>query len=177
MHVYRFFASAATAGAIALFAVAAAADDHAAAQGMVHELEQDAVHRAFIADALAHARAALERATRLRAVDDAPHAAEADALAREWAEIARDRVGAAEAEDKAADLRRRATDAQAQLERTRALVEEGIARIGRLQAELAETLRAARSAVEVHEGSPPPKKGADTKAPDAAPAPAPKVTP
>jgi hypothetical protein len=174
MHVYRFFAAAA-AGAIALSPRGAQGDDHTAAQDMVRELEQDTLHRPFLTDALARARSALERATRLRAVDDPGHAAEADALAREWAEIARDRVGAAEAEDKAADLRRRATEAQAQLERARALVEEGIARIGRLQAELAETLRAARPAVEVHEGAPAPKKGADTKAPDAAPGP--KVTP
>jgi hypothetical protein len=169
MHRTRFFAAAAVGGALALFPGVARADDHAVAQALAQQLDQDAVHRPFIADAIAHAHAALERATRLRAVDDGPHALEADAMAREWAEIARDRVGAADAEDKAADLRRRATEAQAQLERTRALVEQGIARVGRLQAELAETLRGAHTAVEVHDGSPALKKAADSKRPDASP--------
>jgi hypothetical protein len=167
MHRTRYFAAAALGGALALPPGAAWADDHATAQALVQQLDQDTVHRPFIADAIAHARAALERATRLHAVGDGPHAAEADALAREWAELGRDRVGAADAEDKAADLRRGATEAQARLERTRALVEQGIARVGRLQAELAETLRGAHAAVEVHDGSPALKK--DAKKPDASP--------
>lgn len=141
-------------------------DDHAVAQALVDQLERDKEHRSVTADALAHARAALERAVRLRGAKiwghdpDEKHAAQADGLAREWAETARDLVRAVDAEKTAADTRRRAMDAQAQLERTRALVEEAIARVGRLKAAITEAERAPeggrRQAIEVHEGQPPP---------------------
>jgi hypothetical protein len=84
--------------------------------------------------------------------------------------VARDLAKAADAETAAADLRHKAVAAQEQLERTRALVEEGIARVGRLQAELVEAEHAPRTdrvAVEVHDdkggdkaGDKAPKKGA-----------------
>jgi hypothetical protein len=161
-------------GAVGLglgFAAPASADggdDHAAATEIVKELESNPARAAVTAEALGHAREALERATRLRSAGDEPHAKAADGLAREWAEDARDIARAAEAEAAAADARRKAVEAQAQVERTRALVEEGIARIGRLTAELNQIERpaqpagahggpsagAAKRAVEVHAAEP-----------------------
>jgi hypothetical protein len=141
------------------------ADEHSAADGLVKQLSADTAHHAVTAEALEKANNALERATRMRTAGDEAHAKAADGLALEWAETARDLVRAAAAEATAADLRHKALDAQAQLERSRALVEEAIASIGRLGAELAQAegkARSDRTAVESHEGSPPPDK-ANTK--------------
>ncbi|MCL2777372.1 MAG: hypothetical protein FWD73_05155 [Polyangiaceae bacterium] len=85
---------------------------------------------------LAKARAALERASKLRAAGDEPHARLADGLALAWAEAASDTLRAASAEEKAAAAARSANDAGAQAERERALLEESITRSGRLRAEL-----------------------------------------
>ncbi|HEY8086421.1 MAG TPA: hypothetical protein VIF09_01205 [Polyangiaceae bacterium] len=155
-------------------AAAQGADDHAAAMALVGQLEHDAAHAAVTGGAVEKAKGALERATRLRAAGDEPHARAADGLAIEWAQTARDLAKAADAETTAADLRHKAVDAQAQLERTKALVEEGITRVGRLQAELQEaekTPHPDRVAVEAHEGDPPAKKkgGAKKHAPAADP--------
>lgn len=144
----------------------------------VAQLEQDTAHQAIVVNALARAKDALERATRLHALRDEAHAAEADALALEWAVVGRDLIRAVDAEASAADVRRRATEAQAQLERSRALVEEAIARVGRLQTEMARAQRpdrAARVAVESHDGQAPP--GTDGSPAIAQKAPAPKVQP
>jgi hypothetical protein len=102
--------------------------------------------RAVTAEAIEHANEATERATRLRAAGDEMHAKVADGLAREWAETARDLGLAAAAEQMADDRKRQAIQAQAQLQRTKALVEESIARLGRLRAEL--------EAASGHAGSP-----------------------
>jgi len=151
-------------------------DDHALAQGIVDELGRDAAHREIVTEPVEQARQALERAVRLRAVGDERHARAADGLAREWAEVARDLVRAADAETQAADVRRKALDEQVQLERTRALVDEEIARIGRLQAELATAQRAPsgdvkadRHAVETHAGDAKAPRGAAKKAAAAKP--------
>jgi hypothetical protein len=101
----------------------------------------------------------------MRAAGDETHARAADGLALEWAQIARDVAKAADAEARGAELRHKALDEQAQLERTRAQVEEGIAHVGRLRAQLEEAEhggRVDRVAVEAHEGDAPParKKGA-----------------
>jgi hypothetical protein len=172
----RTAARAATWGAIATAGVLAAAtaaaqpaDEHGAAEALVGQLEHDTAHAAVTGEAVANAKAALERATRLRTAGDEAHAKAADGLALEWAQVARDLAKAADAEATAADLRRKAVDAQAQLERTRAQVEEGIAHVGRLQAELAEAEKGPkieRTAVEVHEGDKGPKKAAGKAAPD-----------
>jgi hypothetical protein len=163
-----FAAGAAVVTARLLVCVAAAAqpaDEHAAATAIVQQLSADQAHQAVTADALLEARNALERATRLRVAGDEAHAKAADGLALEWAETARDVVRAADAEAAAADLRHKALDAQAQLERSRALVEEAIASIGRLQAELDQTAASAghpghdHVAVEVHDGEPARDKG------------------
>jgi len=145
--------------------------DHSAAEALVEELGRDALHEPIVAEPVAHARQALERAVRLRELRDEVHAQAADGLALEWAHVARDLARAADAEAKAAEVRRKALDEQVQLERTRALVDEGIARVGRLRAELdeAERTRAGdvspdRRAVEVHAGDPKPTKKAARKA-------------
>ena len=56
------------------------------------------------------------------------------------------------AEKQADERRHQALEAQARLERTRALVEDGIARLGRIRAELDGA--PSKVAVEVHEGQP-----------------------
>jgi hypothetical protein len=170
----RAAAGIATAGLlVTATATAQSADEHAAAQALVQQLEQDAGHAVVTADAVAGAKGALERATRLRAAGDEAHAKAADGLALEWAQTGRDLAKAADAEATATELRKKAVDAQALLERTRAQVEEGIAHVGRLRTQLQEAEKAGkvdRAAVEVHEGDPPPprKKGAGKKgaAPD-----------
>jgi multidrug efflux pump subunit AcrA (membrane-fusion protein) len=111
-------------------------DDHAATEVIVRQLEGDSAHRTVTAEALARTKGAFERAARLRGAGDEAHGKSADSLAREWAETARDLVRAADAETAAVDLRRKAVDAEEKLERTRALVEESIARVGRLTATL-----------------------------------------
>jgi hypothetical protein len=139
------------------------ADDHGAAAALVGQLEHDAAHAPVTAEAVANAKGALERATRLRTAGDETHAKAADGLALEWAQVGRDLARAADAEASAADARKKAVEAQAQLERTRAQVEEGIAHVGRLQAELGEAEsgpKVERTAVEVHAGDKVPRKGA-----------------
>jgi hypothetical protein len=129
---------------------AQAGDD---ARTAIAQLESDAAQQAIVAAALGHAREALERATRLHAVHDEDHAAAADALALEWASLGRDLVRAADAESTAAEARRKATEAQAQLERSKALVETALARVGRLETEIAQAQGSngtERTAVESH---------------------------
>jgi hypothetical protein len=163
-------ACAATAGLLAVLVAPAAAqpaDEHAAATAIVAQLAADTAHQTVTADALLEARNALERATRLRVAGDEAHAKAADGLALEWAETARDVVRAADAEAASASLRHKALDAQAQLERSQALVEEAVASIGRLQSELDQASAHAgqsrdHTAVEVHDGDPP-AKGKDGK--------------
>jgi hypothetical protein len=153
---------------VAPAALADGGEDHAAAAEIVKQIESNPARAAVAAEALGHAKEALERATRLRSAGDEPHAKAADGLAREWAEDARDITRAAEAEAAAGEARRKAVEAQAQVERTRALVEEGIARIGRLTAELNQVERqpqppsprggpsasVSKRAVEVHAAEP-----------------------
>jgi hypothetical protein len=166
MPSYRWTRAAAglAAACFALTAPAAAqtSDAHATATALLAQLDGD-THAQLAADPIGQAKTALERATRMRATGDEVHARAADELALEWAQMAQDLVKAAEAEAVAADARKKAVDAQAQLERTRAAVEEGIARVGRLKAELAEAEAAGHekhTAVEVHDGEPPAgKKG------------------
>jgi hypothetical protein len=146
---------------VALGIVAAAppvwADDHADAMALVAQLEQDGAHGAATGDAVAKAKDALERAQRMRVAGDEAHAKAADGLALEWAQSGRDLAKAVDAEQSAAGLRRKAVDAQAQLERSRALVEVALQSVGRLQAELDHervTPHEPRVAVETHDGEP-----------------------
>jgi hypothetical protein len=130
--------------------------DRTVAVALVSQLERDPAHASLVADALAHARAALERGTRLRAAADEPHARQAEGVAREWAEMARDLASAVSEESRAASERLRAREAERQLELTKALVEEAIARLGRLRAATArsEPGRDPHTAVEVHDAEP-----------------------
>jgi len=147
------FAWASTTSALSTVCFAQGSDTHATASALVQELQRDAAHAAITAETLAKAGNALERAVRFRSAGDEVHAKAADGLALEWAETARDLVRAVDAETNAADLRRRAVDAQARVERSRALVEEAIARSGRLTAELEAAGRPSkeRTAVEAHD--------------------------
>jgi hypothetical protein len=94
--------------------------------------------------------------------------------------MAQDIARAVEAEKAAAVLRRKAVDAQAQLERTRTLVEEAIARVGRLRAQL-EAAGAHRTRSDAPPGgqkAPPGRTLSNgTKTPASAPAPAPVSAP
>jgi hypothetical protein len=154
---------------------ALAAGDGEAATALVDTIANDSGHASITAVAIAQARDALERATRLRSVGDEVHARAAEGLAREWAETARDLVRAADAEAAAADARRKAVDAQARVERARVMVEDGIARLGRLRAEAdrdggrdrADVRVTAhdRTAVERHDGAPAGTKDAPKQAP------------
>ena len=136
-------------GAVALAAIALAgaalaagisrialADDRQTATTLLNDLASDTSHKEATAAIVQRGRDALERATRMRAAGDEAHAQLADGLAREEAETARDLVRALDAERKADDARRAATDAGTVGERERALLEEGIARNGRLRAEM-----------------------------------------
>jgi hypothetical protein len=111
-------------------------DDRTSAAAILDALEHDEAHKAATASVVQQGRDALERATRMRASGDEAHAQLADGLARELAETGRDLVRALDAERMADDARRQATDAGVVGERERALLEEGIARNGRLKAEI-----------------------------------------
>jgi hypothetical protein len=139
-------------------------DDRSAAEAIVKPMAS--APSPVTAEAMARTNEALEQATRFRAAGDEAHAKAADGLAREWAETARDLASAAAAEKLAEDRKRQQMQAQAQLERTRALVEEGLARLGRIRAELAAKPAGGPVAVEVHDGEPKPgpKQAAGTKA-------------
>ena len=138
----------------------AQSDDHAVADALLKPLAPSPV----TADAVDRARTALEQATRLRAAGDEAHAKAADGLAREWAETARDLTLAVAAEKLADDSKRQAMQSQAQLERTRALVEESLARLGRLRAALDSAPAPSARAVEVHDGDPGPRLPAKAQA-------------
>jgi len=127
----------------ALPAAQAQGDDHTVAQTLVTSLEHDSAHATVLAEPIARANDALVQAAHLRSVGDEAHARAADGLAREWAETGRDLARASDAEQQAADLRKKALESQARLSRTRTLVEEAIARVGRLSAAIAQANRAA----------------------------------
>jgi hypothetical protein len=132
----------------------AAPGDRAAAQAVIDELGRDVDHHAVVAASIEGAQDALERGVRMRAAGDEAHASEADALARQWAETGRALLRAAIAEGRANELRKKALDTQAQVAKTREIVEEVIARTGRLRAQIAATEEdggAPRVAVEVHD--------------------------
>ena len=162
----RISALALTACALGItpFALASAAgDDATLAASVLQELERDPSHKAITADAVRRGREALERGRRMRAAGDEAHAKLADGLALEWAEFGRDLAKTADLEEGAAVARRDAIDAGAQLERERALLEDGIARTGRLRAEIEAATREGatpvnRTAVEPLDGGAPAAK-------------------
>jgi hypothetical protein len=121
-------------------AAAAAPDDRSATEDALREVERSP-KKDVAAEMTARSRAALERAAKLRASGDEPHARLAEGLAKTWAEAARDILRAVDVEEKAQAARRAATDAGIVAERERALLEEGIAQSGRLKAQLETTER------------------------------------
>ncbi len=117
-------------------AATAHGDDRATAEALLAPLEHDDAHKSITVDAVKQARDALERATRMRDANDEARARLAETLGREWAQVARDLVRASDAEQAATQARLAADDAGARAERERSLLEEAIARQGRLRAEL-----------------------------------------
>jgi hypothetical protein len=113
-------------------------DDRTTTASSIDELDRDTVHKDAIAANVKRAKEAVERAIRLRAAGDEGHARLADGLAREEAEGALDLARAIDAEKAASEAQQAATDAGVTGDRERALLEEGIARNGRLRAELDE---------------------------------------
>ncbi|CAN91232.1 hypothetical protein predicted by Glimmer/Critica [Sorangium cellulosum So ce56] len=106
-----------------------------------------------VAEPMAHAKRALQRAHGARAAGDATNARRLDAVALEWAEAARTLLRAAAAEAAAVEAAKRAREVETKLERARALLEETQARRGRAAAELerieAEAREATRAAANV----------------------------
>jgi hypothetical protein len=133
----------------------AAPGDRTAAQAVLDEISREPEYHGVVADFLERAQDALERGARMRAAGDEAHALEADALARQWAETGRELLRAAKAEARANDLRKKALETQAQVAKTREIVEDVIARTGRLRAQVEAARQdggAPRVAVEVHAG-------------------------
>ena len=131
---------------LAGLALQARGDERAATEALLQEAEREPGRKIATAEVVAHAREALERATRFRSAGDETHAKLADGLARELAETARDLAKTVDAEKQAEGARRDAIDAGAHSERERALLEEGISRNGRLRAELEEAERTRKEA-------------------------------
>lgn len=117
-------------------ALAAAPSDRAATEGALAELEKDPATKDSTAEAVKKSRAALERATRMRAAGDEAHAKLAEGLAHDWAEVGKEVRRAALAEKQAADMHQSALDASAQTDRERSMLEQRVAENGRLVAEL-----------------------------------------
>jgi hypothetical protein len=143
-------------------AIASGTDDASEAAALIQQLDADVAHKVLVADTLTKAKDALERGHRMRTAGDETHAKLADAVAREWAETARDLVRAADLEKGAAASRAGALDAGARVEREQSAVEESIARVGRLRAELEAAEREAKAqkrvATEPLDGGVMPKK-------------------
>ncbi len=162
----RIVATAVLLGAFALATRARGAD---ASKG-IEELEQDKAHQVLVAEPLAKAKAALERARRFRAAGDEPRAKAADALATTWVEAARETVKAQETEAHAEAEVARVADAGRLVERERALVEEAMMQNGRLRAQLDGLEREAkgepaRAAALTDAGARPLASGVDAGAP------------
>ena len=163
------------------------------AKALVAELDKQGAARGAARDALAEAKRALTRADRARLAGDQKHGGELEALALEWAEAGRDLVRTAAAEQRAADLEKKLTEAEAKLRTTRTLIEQAAARRARADAELAELERDAGAPAPTGSSAPagsnapppgpkPPKAPASATpakpAPSAAPAkPAPSAAP
>jgi hypothetical protein len=138
------FLSAALAIPLALVTLARG-DDRTSATALL-DAAQHGPHAALVAEPITKGREALERATRLRSAGDEAHARLADGLALAWAETARDLLRAIDAEEHAGKARTDLSDAGARAERERALLEEGIARTGRLRAQIEEVERGRKEA-------------------------------
>jgi hypothetical protein len=116
-------------------ALAAGPDPAAEAQRLVTLLDAPAT-RSVVADPLAKAKAAQQRAQNARGAGDLHHATELDVLALTWAQVADDLVRTATAEQKLSDVQKQVSDLEQKTVRTQALIEETIARRGRAELNL-----------------------------------------
>lgn len=115
---------------------AAGPDPAAEAARLVTLLDAPAT-RAIVADPLAKAKAAQQRAQSARGSGDLHHASELDVLALTWAQVASDLVRAASAEKQLSELQKQVSDLEQKAVRTQALIEQTIARRGRAEQNLA----------------------------------------
>jgi hypothetical protein len=125
---------------LALFGLAKAAraagpDPAAETQRLLTQLDAPET-RSIVADPVAKAKAAEQRAQNARGAGDLQHATELDALALTWAQVADDLVRTAAAEKKLADLQKAVSDLEQKAVRTQALIEQTIARRGRAEQNL-----------------------------------------
>ena len=141
----------------------------ATTEASLTELQRDPASNLATADAVQQARAALERATRMRAAGDEVHGRLAEALAHDWAVVAAEQARTLAEEKKAAILHASAADAGAQTKHARAMLEQRVAENGRLVAEIASAEAKADAgtqslSVKTDPGNPPgasPKKAGD----------------
>jgi len=160
-------------GASAL--VGAAGDDRGAAESILKEVAASP-KKESAAELVTRSRAALDRGAQLRTKGDEAHARLADALAKTWAEAARDAAKAAVVEESASRARLDATDAGLVSDRERALLEEAVAQSGRLRAQVEaapgkekeQPARTSSAAASSDAGAPKTPKG-DAGAPKATP--------
>lgn len=136
-------------------AYAATSDAGEQAKRAIDGIVADAAQKKLTAEPVAQAREALKRAADARKTGDANHAKLLDELALEWAQTAGDLVHAAKLERESADLEKKTSEAEAKAVRALAIIEEAVARRGRVQHELEQ----------------------QTAGSDAAPAPKPRATP
>jgi hypothetical protein len=120
--------------------------------------------RGIVAEPLAKAKAAQQRAQSARGSGDLQHATELDALALTWARVADDLVRTADAEKKLSELQKQVSELEQKAVRTQALIEQTIARRGRAEQNLANA-EAAKPASKVAPDKAAPAKPAPNKAP------------
>jgi hypothetical protein len=156
---------------LALAGVAFAGEgDRSAAEAALKEVAASP-KKDVAAEMVTRSKAALDHGAQLRSKGDEKHALLADAVAKTWAEAARDAVKAATVEDVSAKARNDANDAGAVSDRERALLEEAVAQSGRLRAQLEsaptkdkETPARTSSAATSDGGAPKPKAPKEPKA-------------
>lgn len=116
-------------------ALAERGDERARAEATLRELDRSP-NRALAREAMERTRTALAKGAELRQKGDSSHARMSEAAALAWAEMGRDLIRAIEVEARAAASRRDTADAGRDAEQQRALLEEEIAKNGRLRAQL-----------------------------------------
>jgi hypothetical protein len=149
--------------------------DRGAVERQIAELESTTAHGEPVAEPLGRARKALSRALAMERAGDARHAGQAVAAARAWLDVARDVVRLRHAESRALLAEQKQDEILTQLKRSRALLEESVARRGRAASVLAELERGAPPAQDSKppaQDSKPPAQDAKPPAQDTKPSPA-----
>ncbi len=116
------------------------------AKQLIDSLGQNAEHKPLIAEPIGNAQGALTRAKDARAAGDEQHALMLDHLALEWANAANDLVRTADLEKQAAAVERDASAVEAKAVRAVAIIEEAVARKGRVLDQLEELKESGRTA-------------------------------